>query len=314
MPANKKSTVKNKAKGAKSAAKTAAAKKPAAKASPSKAAQKPIPTVQVKKQAPPTAPQLTKLPPPKLVYVMPKSIVGEPPPPPKRSKGAPPPVIAKPKMKPKPVRASDRPKEPKKKIDFANAISVSAAAVQAVAVQKSATGFVIINGRRVRVMSTKGIKVAKKKALTKAEKAAAVAAAEESVVRIIKPGSTKMSERELERYHEMLLKARTELVGRVEITEKEALKSNDGNLSTMPLHMADIGTDTFEQSFALEFAQQDRVLVREVDDALGRIKDRTFGLCMQTGKPIPKGRLDAKPWARFTIEAERVEERSRGRV
>ncbi|MSR69098.1 MAG: hypothetical protein EXS17_01955 [Phycisphaerales bacterium] len=243
---------------------------------------------------------------------MPKSIVGEPPPPPKRSKGAPPPVIAKPKMKPKPARPNDRPKEPKKKIDFANAISVSAAAVQAVAAQKSATGFVLINGRRVRVMSTKGIKVAKKKSATNAEKAAALAI--ESDVRIIKHGSTKLSSRELDRYHEILLKARSDLVGRVEITEKEALKSNDGNLSTMPLHMADIGTDTFEQSFALEFAQQDRELVREVDDALGRLKDRTFGLCMRTGKPIPKGRLDAKPWARYSIEAERVEERSRGRV
>lgn len=215
-------------------------------------------------------------------------------------------------MKPKPVRPNDRPKEPKKKIDFANAISVSAAAVQAAAVQKTATGFVMINGRRVRVMSTKGIKIRKKKGISKAEKALALAA--ESDVRIIKHGSTKLSERELDRYHGMLLKARTELVGRVEITEKEALKSNDGNLSTMPLHMADIGTDTFEQSFALEFAQQDRELVREVDDALGRVKDRTFGVCMQTGKPIPKGRLDAKPWARYVIEAERVEERSRGRV
>ncbi len=315
MPVKKKSTPKNKVKRAKPAAESSPAKKPAAKLNSQKAAQKPIPTVQVKKQPPPTAPQLTTLPPPKKVYVMPKSIVGEPPPPPKRSKGAPPPVIAKPKMKPKPARPNDRPKEPKKKIDFANAISVSAAAVQAVAAQKSATGFVIINGRRVRVMSTKGIKVSKKKGATKAAKAAsAAAAAEEADVRIIKPGSTKMSQRDLERYHEMLLKARSELVGRVEITEKEALKSNDGNLSTMPLHMADIGTDTFEQSFALEFAQQDRVLVREVDDALGRVKDRTFGLCMQTGKPIPKGRLDAKPWARYTIEAERVEERSRGRV
>lgn len=312
MPANKKIMRGKKYKTPKRIAKRAMVKRPVAKATVAKVAVKPIPTVPMKKQPPPTAPQLTKLPPPKLVYVMPKSIVGEPPPPPKRSKGAPPPVIAKPKMKPKPVRPNDRPKEPKKKIDFANAISVSAAAVQAAAVQKTATGFVMINGRRVRVMSTKGIKIPKKKGISKAEKALALAA--ESDVRIIKHGSTKLSERELDRYHGMLLKARTELVGRVEITEKEALKSNDGNLSTMPLHMADIGTDTFEQSFALEFAQQDRELVREVDDALGRVKDRTFGVCMQTGKPIPKGRLDAKPWARYVIEAERVEERSRGRV
>lgn len=269
-----------------------------------------MPNVIGKKQPPPTAPQLTKLPPPKKVYVMPKSIVGEPPPPPKRSKGAPPPVIAKPRVKAKAPRPNDRSKEPKKKIDFAHASTVAEAAVQAVLTQKTATGFVMINGRRVRVLSMKGIKLPKKKGLGKLAKAAA--AAEDAGP--LKLGRTKLSDRDLERYHTMLLKVRSDLVGRVELTEKEALKSNDGNLSTMPLHMADIGTDTFDQDFALEFAHLDRQLVREVDDALGRIKDRTYGLCLMSGQPIPKGRLDAKPWARYTVESERIAERSRGRV
>ncbi len=277
-----------------------------------KSAVKPMPIVVGKKQPPPTAPQLTKLPPPKLVYVMPKSIVGEPPPPPKRSKGAPPPVIAKPRMKAKPARPNDRSKEPKKKIDFANAITVGAAAAEVASAQKTQTGFVIINGRRVRVISMKGIKVPKKKGVAKAAKAAAAQA--EAAKSVLKLGRTKLSDRDLERYHAMLLKVRMELVGRVELTEKEALKSNDGNLSTMPLHMADIGTDTFEQDFALEFAQLDRNSVHEVDDALARIKDRTYGLCLMSGQAIPKGRLDAKPWARYTVESERIAERSRGRV
>ena len=273
---------------------------------------KQMPAIIGKKQPPPTAPQLTKLPPPKFVYVMPTSIVGEPPPPPKRSKGAPPPVIAKPRMKAKPVRPNDRPKEAKKKIDFASAITVAAAAAaQAAPPQKTPTGFVMINGRRVRVISMKGIKLPKKKATPKADK---VGTEGEDGTGSVKLGKTKMSDRDLERYHGMLLKIRRDLVGRVELTEKEALKSNDGNLSTMPLHMADLGTDTFEQDFALEFAQLDRRLVHEVDDALGRIKDRTYGLCLMSGKPIPKGRLDAKPWAKYTIESERIAERTRGRV
>lgn len=290
-------------KGKSKRAKSPAGKKPSAK---------PMPTVAVKKQAPPTAPQLTKLPPPKLVYVMPKSIVGDPLPPPKRSKGAPPPVIAKPKMKAKPSRLSGRPKETKKRIDFATAVSVATAAVQAANATKSTTGIFVINRRKVRVISTRLIKLPKKKGISKAAKLAADEAAAESVT--VKIGKTKLSDRDIERYHAMLLKWRTQLVGRVELTEKEALKSNDGNLSTMPLHMADIGTDTFEQDFALEFAHLDRQLVHEVDDALGRIKDRTYGNCLMSGKPIPKGRLDSKPWARYTIESERIAERTRGRV
>ncbi|MSQ90740.1 MAG: TraR/DksA family transcriptional regulator [Phycisphaerales bacterium] len=271
-----------------------------------------LPVAPMKKQAPPTAPQLTKLPPPKVIYQMPKSIVGEPPPPPKRSKGAPPPVIAKPKMKMKPSRLTGRPKETKKRIDFANAESVATAAMKAATAQKSTTGYVMINGRRVRVLSLKGIKIPKKKGVSKAEKLAAAEAEAES--KTLRFGKTKLSERDLEKYHEILLKLRTQIVGRVELTEKEALKGNDGNLSTMPLHMADIGTDTFEQDFALEFAHLDRQLVHEVDDALGRIKDRTYGICLMSAKPIPKGRLDSKPWARYTIESERIAERTRGRV
>jgi RNA polymerase-binding transcription factor DksA len=269
---------------------------------------KPMPTLIPKKQAPPTAPQLTKLPPPKKVYEMPESIVGPPPPPPKRSKGAPPPVIAKQRPKPKLARAGEKPKEARKKIDFANARSVAEAAVQAATTQKAGAGFVIINGRRVRVLSMKGIKVAKRKA---APKPAPVVEQDSAPIKL---GKTRLSTRDLERYHGILLRLRAELVGRVDDTEREALKSSDGGLSTMPLHMADIGTDTFEQGFALEFAQHDREIVREVDDALARIKSLTYGLCLMTGKPIPKGRLDAKPWAKYTVESERIVEKSRGLV
>jgi RNA polymerase-binding transcription factor DksA len=272
------------------------------------AAAKPMPKLIAKKQAPPTAPQLTKLPPPKKVYEMPESIVGPPPPPPKRSKGAPPPVIAKQRPKAKPTRAGEKPKESRKKIDFANARSVAEAAVQAASMQKAPAGFVIINGRRVRVLSMKGIKVVKRKAASKP------APTVDQEPQPLKLGKTKLSPRDLDRYHDILLRLRTELVGRVDDTEREALKSSDGGLSTMPLHMADIGTDTFEQGFALEFAQHDREIVREVDDALARIKDLTYGLCLMTGKPIPKARLDAKPWAKYTVESERIVEKSRGLV
>jgi len=313
VAAKKKAASRSMARGGKDREKDKKAAKAAGKASGKSGGKtvggsKPMPTLIAKKQAPPTAPQLTKLPPPKKVYEMPESIVGPPPPPPKRSKGAPPPVIAKQRPKAKPPRAGEKPKETRKKIDFANARSVAEAAVQAASTQKAPAGFVVINGRRVRVLSMKGIKVAKRKAAPKA------APAVEQEPAPLKLGKTKLSARDLDRYHDVLLRLRTELVDRVDDTEREALKSSDGGLSTMPLHMADIGTDTFEQGFALEFAQHDREIVREVDDALARIKDLTYGLCLMTGKPIPKGRLDAKPWAKYTVESERIMEKSRGLV
>jgi RNA polymerase-binding transcription factor DksA len=80
----------------------------------------------------------------------------------------------------------------------------------------------------------------------------------------------------------------------------------------MPIHMADIGTDTYDQDFMLGLAEAERRRLREIDAALGRIEDRTYGVCQMTGKPIPKARLNAKPWARYTIEAAREIERGLG--
>jgi RNA polymerase-binding transcription factor DksA len=95
--------------------------------------------------------------------------------------------------------------------------------------------------------------------------------------------------------------------------ETEALRSGGGNLSHMPIHMADIGTDTFDQDFMLGLAATERDQLREIDAALYRITDRTFGVCIMTGEQIPKARLDAKPWAKYTIEAARMAESQSGR-
>jgi len=73
--------------------------------------------------------------------------------------------------------------------------------------------------------------------------------------------------------------------------------------------MADIGTDTYDQDFNLGLAEAERRLLREIHEALERIANRTYGICIMTGKPIPKARLNAKPWARYTIEAAREIER-----
>jgi len=50
----------------------------------------------------------------------------------------------------------------------------------------------------------------------------------------------------------------------------------------------------------------ERKLLREIDDALGRIEHRTYGICEGTGKPIPKTRLEAQPWAKYCVEYARM--------
>ncbi|MBI1303192.1 MAG: hypothetical protein GC172_05335 [Phycisphaera sp.] len=205
------------------------------------------------------------------------------------------------KAKPEP---SDTPTVPKKgPIDLAQHKSVAAAAAAVANARGGASSdFIIINGRRVRAISTKGITVAKKSKESASE--AAPAPTEQQIASI----KTKLGKKELEEYRNLLLAKRRQLVGMLSGMEDEALRSSGGNLSNMPVHMADMGSDVYEQDFTLGMAETERAILGEIDAALQRIEDKTFGICQMTGKPITKARLDAKPWAKFTIEAERIAE------
>jgi DnaK suppressor protein len=112
-----------------------------------------------------------------------------------------------------------------------------------------------------------------------------------------------LSSRELEFYRELLLAKRRELVGDMSSMEREALRSAQGsNLSNLPIHMADMGTDNYEQEFTLGLVEKDRQLLREINIALAKIQNGTYGICEGTGKPIRKERLEAQPWAKYSIE------------
>ncbi len=120
--------------------------------------------------------------------------------------------------------------------------------------------------------------------------------------------------KDLEQYRDALLAKRRELLGDVRSMESEALRSSGAsNLSSLPIHMADMGTDNYEQEFTLGLVEKDRVLLREINQALAKIQNGTFGLCEGTGKPIAKPRLEAQPWARFSIEHAREMEKRMGR-
>ena len=75
-------------------------------------------------------------------------------------------------------------------------------------------------------------------------------------------------------------------------------------VSSFGMHMADTGTDHFNRDFALSLLSADQDALYEVEQALKRIQKGTYGLCEMTGKPIPKTRLEAIPWTRFTVEAQ----------
>ena len=118
---------------------------------------------------------------------------------------------------------------------------------------------------------------------------------------------------ELEHFRDMLLAKRRELVGDMSSMEREALQRGGSNLSNLPLHMADMGTDNYEQEFTLGLMEKDRNLLREINNALAKIQNGTYGICEGTQLPISKARLEAQPWARFSIEHARKLEKRMGR-
>jgi RNA polymerase-binding transcription factor DksA len=73
--------------------------------------------------------------------------------------------------------------------------------------------------------------------------------------------------------------------------------------------MADSGTDNFDRDFALSLLSSDQDAVYEIEEALKRIERNTYGVCELTTKSIPKARLSAIPWTRFTVEAQAQLER-----
>lgn len=111
------------------------------------------------------------------------------------------------------------------------------------------------------------------------------------------------TKRQLDGYKAILLAKRNELLGDIQHLEEEALKSGTGDSAHTTNHISEQGSDNYDQALNLNLAAADRKMLAEIDDALQRIADRTYGACMITGEPIKKARLDELPWAKYSIKA-----------
>lgn len=118
-----------------------------------------------------------------------------------------------------------------------------------------------------------------------------------------------MNKAELETYRTTLLTLRNRLTGDVTHLADEALRARggeaSGSLSNAPLHMADLGTDNFEQEFTLNLLQNQEQALKEIGEALDRVGQGTFGRCEECAGVIPKARLQALPYTRHCVACAR---------
>jgi DnaK suppressor protein len=122
----------------------------------------------------------------------------------------------------------------------------------------------------------------------------------------------KLKATELSVYKERLLALRARLRGDVAAMADSALKRNrdvpNGEVSTMPIHMADLGSDNFEQEFTLSLMETEEGTLEAVETALHRIEDGTYGLCEECDGPIAKARLNAIPYTAMCIKCAQQQE------
>ncbi|HVT72035.1 MAG TPA: TraR/DksA C4-type zinc finger protein [Lacunisphaera sp.] len=115
------------------------------------------------------------------------------------------------------------------------------------------------------------------------------------------------------RYYRILVDLRNHVLNQLgEHTEETLLKSakdDSGDLSGYGQHMADAGTDTFDRDFALSLVSSEQEALSEIEAAIKRIHDGTYGICESTQKPIAKERLLAVPFTRYSTEAKKEVER-----
>jgi DnaK suppressor protein len=143
-------------------------------------------------------------------------------------------------------------------------------------------------------------------------KAAAVAAAPKEVV---KPAAVKPAKVETEKpmlkgflkaQHQRLLDLRDSLLDQMSGVARDTLRSRaEGNeASAFGMHQADAGSDSYDRDFALNLLSQEQDALYEIEEALKRVENGTYGVCEMSGERIPAARLEALPFARFTVSCQ----------
>ena len=134
--------------------------------------------------------------------------------------------------------------------------------------------------------------------------AASILGQQSSSVKVKKNGEVKVKG-EWAKFYQRLMELRDQLIRQMNGLAKESAQEMAG----YSLHMADSGTDNFDRDFALSLLSSDQDAIYEIEEALKRIEKNTYGICELTGKQIPKSRLEAIPWTRFTVQAQAQLER-----
>ena len=114
--------------------------------------------------------------------------------------------------------------------------------------------------------------------------------------------------KKFQKYYNMLIELRDHVRSGLDLHTKDTLKRSSkddtGDLSSYSQHMADAGTDNFDRDFALSLVSNEQEALSEIEAAIDRIFDGTYGICEITGQQIKRERLVAVPFTRFSVQGQ----------
>jgi DnaK suppressor protein len=123
----------------------------------------------------------------------------------------------------------------------------------------------------------------------------------------------KFNKKELSEFRKVILKIKEKVAGDIkhisDDTLKKSQKDASGDISGYSYHMADVATDTYDREFSLGLASNEQKALYELDDALKRIEEGTFGICEECKCAMTKTRLKAVPYARLCVKCQEKKER-----
>lgn len=122
-----------------------------------------------------------------------------------------------------------------------------------------------------------------------------------------KAETRKLSAKEKKIYRELLLRKKQAITEEINHIAKEtnlSPKDASGDMSSYTLHMADVATDTYDREFSMGLASNDRKVIQQIDEALKRLEDSTYGICQACGCKLNQARLKALPQAWLCVDCQ----------
>ena len=117
----------------------------------------------------------------------------------------------------------------------------------------------------------------------------------------------------LKKQQQKLLDLRDNLVDQMNGVARDTLRGAGEDGSAFGMHQADAGSDAYDRDFALNLLSQEQDALYEIEEAIQRVDNGTYGICEMSGKPIPEARLEAIPFARLTVDCQEKLEQELGR-